>query len=297
MRRDGRRRSLWLALLLGGIGLSACASAPKAMTPPPASPPGGSVFHEVLSAHGTWENIQGVGTVWRPSPTIVGRAFVPYVSHGRWVWSQERWVFLSDFSWGWATFHYGRWFHTTSYGWQWVPDSRWAPAWVDWRYGGGYISWSPTPPARFSGKPRAHMVEARHFTSRQLLLHEASETLASAAALESFEPEYLAELGEAPSPPEALVRAATGRPLPEPTRAEARREQRARLAFAPPEPPVEVAAATPSAVLAEARRPTPKELRRPAKQRIEKSSKKAKSKRRHSAGRATRGGRKARPAR
>jgi hypothetical protein len=32
------------------------------------------------------------------------------------------------------------------YGWVWVPDTVWGPAWVGWREGGNYIGWAPLPP-------------------------------------------------------------------------------------------------------------------------------------------------------
>jgi hypothetical protein len=48
--------------------------------------------------------------------------------------------------WGWAPFHYGRWFLHDDYGWLWVPGTEWAPAWVDWRHGDGWVGWAPLPP-------------------------------------------------------------------------------------------------------------------------------------------------------
>ena len=32
-----------------------------------------------------------------------------------------------------------------------MPGYQWAPAWVSWRYGGGYCGWAPLPPATFVG--------------------------------------------------------------------------------------------------------------------------------------------------
>jgi hypothetical protein len=32
-----------------------------------------------------------------------------------------------------------------------VPGYQWAPAWVSWRYGGGYCGWAPLPPSTFVG--------------------------------------------------------------------------------------------------------------------------------------------------
>src|SRR5262249_23599259 len=46
-----------------------------------------------------------------------------------------------------AVFHYGRWIFDASHGWVWVPGKEWAPAWVSWRDGSGYIGWAPLPPA------------------------------------------------------------------------------------------------------------------------------------------------------
>jgi hypothetical protein len=38
------------------------------------------------------------------------------------------------------------------YGWIWVPGDEWAPAWVSWHYGDGYVGWAPLPPrARWTG--------------------------------------------------------------------------------------------------------------------------------------------------
>jgi hypothetical protein len=55
-------------------------------------------------------------------------------------------MWASDEEFGWATDHYGRWFFDDRYGWVWVPGNDWAPAWVSWRSGGGYVGWAPLPP-------------------------------------------------------------------------------------------------------------------------------------------------------
>ena len=82
--------------------------------------------------------------------------WVPHVSHrydgwnpysdGRWVWTYRGWVWESDYSWGWAPYHYGRWWYSPYYGWVWSPGYRWAPAWVHWCYNGGYTGWHPISP-------------------------------------------------------------------------------------------------------------------------------------------------------
>ncbi len=117
-----------------------------------APPPDGEVqasFDETLSPYGEWVDADGT-RVWRPSAAVVGEDFQPYATNGQWVSSDYGWYFQSDFSWGWAPFHYGRWAMDPNYGWIWVPGTVWAPAWVDWRSGGGYIGWAPLPPIGWS---------------------------------------------------------------------------------------------------------------------------------------------------
>ena len=67
------------------------------------------------------------------------------------VYTDQGWAWVSDEPWGWATYHYGRWANIDGFGWIWVPGYRWAPAWVSWRYGGGYCGWAPLPPGTFIG--------------------------------------------------------------------------------------------------------------------------------------------------
>jgi hypothetical protein len=57
-------------------------------------------------------------------------------------------MWISQDPWGGIPYHYGRWAYDAYYGWLWVPgdDEVWAPAWVAWRYGGGYVGWAPLPP-------------------------------------------------------------------------------------------------------------------------------------------------------
>ncbi len=58
----------------------------------------------------------------------------------------DGWYWNSDFEWGWAPFHYGRWVFDDLEGWHWSPDDIWAPAWVEWRYGDEFIGWAPLGP-------------------------------------------------------------------------------------------------------------------------------------------------------
>jgi hypothetical protein len=86
--------------------------------------------------------------VWVPSPTVVGQDFTPYVSAGHWGYDDD-YVWVSDYDWGWAPFHYGRWVYAGPMGWEWVPGRTYAGAWVAWRYGvgdWGYAGWAPLGP-------------------------------------------------------------------------------------------------------------------------------------------------------
>lgn len=149
-------------------------------------------FYEALDPYGEWMNTpvcgQHFGPVWRPHASVVGRNFMPYATGGEWVPTDQGWSFVSDWDWGWAAFHYGRWCPDPRYGWVWVPGTEWAPAWVDWQYGGGYVGWAPLPPpgvalrndffifvdgGSFAGRrvtryalPRERVIEARRVTRR-----------------------------------------------------------------------------------------------------------------------------------
>ncbi len=100
-------------------------------------------FYDELSYHGDWINNPDYGYVWRPN---VGNDFRPYYTNGRWLMTEYGNTWVSDYSWGWAPFHYGRWFYDDYDGWIWLPDTEWGPAWVDWRTGGGYYGWAPMGP-------------------------------------------------------------------------------------------------------------------------------------------------------
>jgi Family of unknown function (DUF6600) len=103
-------------------------------------------FVDELSPAGTWLVIEPYGRVWRPSVAVVGPGFVPYTSRGHWVYTEDGWEFDSDFGWGWAPFHYGRWFRDPTHGWVWAPALVWAPAWVEWRHGTTHVGWVPAAP-------------------------------------------------------------------------------------------------------------------------------------------------------
>jgi hypothetical protein len=100
-------------------------------------------FYDQLSPYGNWINYPGYGYVWSPN---AGPDFQPYASNGNWIYTDAGWTWASNYNWGWAPFHYGRWFYENGYGWMWVPGSEWAPAWVSWRGGGDYYGWAPLGP-------------------------------------------------------------------------------------------------------------------------------------------------------
>ena len=100
-------------------------------------------FYDQLSPYGNWINYPGYGYVWMPN---TGPDFQPYATNGNWIYTNAGWTWASNYSWGWAPFHYGRWFYENGYGWMWVPGNEWAPAWVSWRGGGDYYGWAPLVP-------------------------------------------------------------------------------------------------------------------------------------------------------
>ena len=114
-------------------------------------------FHDDLAPYGRWIEHPIYGVVWVPQSGQPD--WHPYWD-GRWVWTTDYgWYWHSHEPYGWATYHYGRWVLTSDYGWVWVPDTVWGPAWVEWRYGGGYAGWAPMPPPEREQKGAG--VEAR----------------------------------------------------------------------------------------------------------------------------------------
>ncbi|MDO3642458.1 DUF6600 domain-containing protein, partial [Mucilaginibacter sp. L3T2-6] len=101
------------------------------------------VFYDELSPYGQWIDYPDYGYVWQP---YVDEDFRPYETNGSWVYTDEGWTWASNYSWGWAPFHYGRWFYDGGYGWMWLPGGEWAPAWVTWGQSGDYYGWAPLPP-------------------------------------------------------------------------------------------------------------------------------------------------------
>ncbi len=106
-------------------------------------------FRTTLAPYGTWVDDETYGTVWVPSTAAVGADFTPYVTAGHWNYD-DGYVWASDYEWGWAPFHYGRWVYVTNRGWSWIPGRTYRGAWVSWRTGPagfGYVGWGPMAPS------------------------------------------------------------------------------------------------------------------------------------------------------
>lgn len=98
-----------------------------------------SLFQNELSPYGRWFNTPRFGQVW----VYDDPAFRPYATDGHWDYTNYGWSWVSDFDWGWAPFHYGRWEHDRYDGWMWIPGYDWASAWVSWSQYDGYYGWAP----------------------------------------------------------------------------------------------------------------------------------------------------------
>ena len=139
-------------------------------------------FYGALQPYGEWIEVGYDDYVWRPYKSDYD--WRPY-GEGRWEWTRNGWYWDSYEPFGWATYHYGRWYFDDHYGWVWMPDDVWAPAWVEWRYNDNYIGWAPLPPyAKFNHRHGIHFsinwnsgyvhwnfVRYNHFTSYSMHKH------------------------------------------------------------------------------------------------------------------------------
>jgi hypothetical protein len=143
-------KSRYVVFILLMTGILGCASTPPVGSAPPApmyhphEEVAVNIFYEELAPYGTWLWLEGYGRVWQPHGVPPG--WRPYTD-GRWVFTDAGWTWVSDWEWGWAPFHYGRWLPSPAYGWVWVPGTVWGPAWVVWHHGAGWVGWAPLPPA------------------------------------------------------------------------------------------------------------------------------------------------------
>ena len=73
-------------------------------------------FKQALAPYGNWVDDPQYGTIWVPSQQAVPADFTPYLTGGHWVYDND-YTWVSDYDWGWAPFHYGRWMILGGYGW------------------------------------------------------------------------------------------------------------------------------------------------------------------------------------
>lgn len=103
-------------------------------------------FYDNLT-DGNWIEVGDYGYGFQPNAASDPR-WRPYTD-GYWAYTDVGWTWVSyEESFGWATYHYGRWADIEGQGWVWFPgnDLEWGPAWVTWRTGGDYVGWAPLPP-------------------------------------------------------------------------------------------------------------------------------------------------------
>lgn len=141
-------RNVLFALLFLGVSAGAASAQPSVGAEVNVAPRGHAsvdlgFFYDNLAQYGNWIQRPNHGWVW--TPRDVSASWRPYQA-GHWVWSDQGWTWLSDEPYGWATYHYGRWYQDPEIGWAWVPGTDWAPAWVSWQEGNDYVGWAPLPP-------------------------------------------------------------------------------------------------------------------------------------------------------
>jgi hypothetical protein len=142
-------RILFLSLILLGVTAGTGFAATSLSAGIRVGPSGHSsvdvgFFYDDLAGYGNWVQRPNYGWAWRPHHR--SHSWRPYQA-GHWVLTDEGWTWMSDEPYGWATYHYGRWYDDPNYGWEWIPGNQWAPAWVAWQEGGNYVGWAPLPPS------------------------------------------------------------------------------------------------------------------------------------------------------
>jgi hypothetical protein len=129
-----------------------------ALAPAPVTNPDVAYFYQELTPYGRWILAEDGQWCWQPSTVASSPGWRPYWDKGHWLWTDHGWYWVSDYPWGWATFHYGRWNLHPHLGWIWYPDRVWGPAWVVWRTGGEYCGWAPLPPGAVYDTAGAHFI-------------------------------------------------------------------------------------------------------------------------------------------
>jgi hypothetical protein len=103
--------------------------------------PSFEAYSDVFNRYGAWESDPALGSVWYPT---VGADWRPYTD-GYWqsYGAESQWLWVGRDPFGWPTHHFGRWDVNNRGRWYWMPGRQWAPAWVSWSVGPGYIGWTP----------------------------------------------------------------------------------------------------------------------------------------------------------
>ena len=131
-------------------------------------------FYDDLAPYGYWVDRPVYGWAW--TPRGVATTWRPY-QDGSWALTDRGWTWISDEPFGWATYHYGSWVLDPAFGWLWVPGDEWAPAWVSWREGDGYIGWAPRAPRRVTLAPEAWVfVPTSRFLAPQIVTYAVPPT-------------------------------------------------------------------------------------------------------------------------
>lgn len=105
-------------------------------------------FKTKLATDGVWIEDADYGWIFKPNVVVADVSWRPYCNDGHWVWTTCGWYWKSDYAWGWACFHYGRWCcHPVHHCWVWIPDTCWGPSWVSWRECDTHWGWAALPPA------------------------------------------------------------------------------------------------------------------------------------------------------
>ena len=98
---------------------------------------------DVLVQYGTFQQDPKYGEVW--IPTVTPQGWHPY-QPCHWVYTKYGWYFDDKTPWGAIVHHYGRWVHSPTNSWMWVPGEEYSPGWVVWKSNQEWVGWAPTPP-------------------------------------------------------------------------------------------------------------------------------------------------------
>ena len=134
------------------LALTAALSVVALSSPPAwADAEDAAIFFEELQPMGNWYEDPDYGPAWYPTKDpnkpdkVYDASFRPYLD-GRWNLTEQGFVFETDESWGWATYHYGNWALDSQGRWVWVPGRTWYPNTVNFKTSEDYVGWAPVPP-------------------------------------------------------------------------------------------------------------------------------------------------------